>query len=78
MTAEKKRKTDKGVSLAVIAAGFAVIIGWIFDIGILKSISPAWVTMNSPAALAIEGVNSAIAFNTAALFVILGIGFICL
>jgi len=33
------------MSLIMIIAGCAVIIGWIFDIGFLKSISPVWITM---------------------------------
>jgi hypothetical protein len=52
MTPEKKKKTAKGLSLVLIATGFMVIIGWIFDIGILKSISPAWVTMKFSTAIA--------------------------
>jgi len=52
MTPEKKRKTAKILSLVVIIAGVMVIIGWIFDIGILKSISPAWVSMKFDTAIA--------------------------
>jgi hypothetical protein len=52
MTSEEKRKVAKGLSMVVIIAGFTVIIGWIFDIGILKSISPAWVSMKFDTALA--------------------------
>lgn len=52
MTPEKKRKIAKGLSLVVIIAGVTVIIGWIFDIGILKSISPAWVSMKFDTAVA--------------------------
>lgn len=58
MTPEKKRNIAKGLSLAVIIAGVLVIIGWIFNIGILKSISPAWISMK---------------FDTAAAFVLSGI-----
>ena len=36
----------------MIIAGIMVIIGWIFDIGILKSISPAWVSMKFDTAIA--------------------------
>ena len=42
---EKKRKIAKILSLIVIVTSIMVIIGWIFDIGILKSISPEWVSM---------------------------------
>jgi hypothetical protein len=52
MTPEKKTKAAKVLSLIVIAAGFIVIIGWIFDISILKSISPAWVSMKFHTAVA--------------------------
>jgi hypothetical protein len=52
MTPENKRKTAKGLSLIVIIAGVMVIIGWIFDIGILKSISPAWISMKFDTAIA--------------------------
>ena len=52
MTAEKKRKIAKGLSLVVIIAGIMVITGWILDIGILKSISPAWVSMKFDTAIA--------------------------
>jgi len=45
MIPERKRKTAKALSLAVIIGGSMMITGWIFDIGVLKSISPAWVSM---------------------------------
>ena len=45
MMPEKKRNIAKGLSLLVIIAGIAVILGWIFDIAVLKSISPAWTSM---------------------------------
>jgi hypothetical protein len=52
MTPEKKRKTAKGLSLVVIIAGISVLIGWIFDISILKSILPSWVSMKFDTAIA--------------------------
>ena len=52
MIPEKKRKTAKVLSLAVIIAGILVISGWIFDISVLKSVSPAWVTMKLTTAIA--------------------------
>lgn len=52
MTPEKKRKIAKILSLVVTIAGVMVIIGWLFDIGILKSISPAWVSMKFTTAIA--------------------------
>jgi len=38
-----------GISLVFI--GSIVMMGWIFDIGILKSLSPTWVTMKFTTAL---------------------------
>lgn len=52
MNPEKKRKIAKALSLIVIIAAILVIIGWIFDIDVLKSISPAWVSMKFDAAIA--------------------------
>jgi hypothetical protein len=52
MTPEKRTKTAKILSLAVIIAGITVIIGWVFDFGALKSISPAWVSMKFDTAIA--------------------------
>jgi hypothetical protein len=51
MTPEKKRKIARALSLVVIIAGVMVIIGWIFDIGVLKSISPAWISMKITTAI---------------------------
>ena len=39
------------LSLVVIIASIMVIIGWIFDISILKSISPTWVSMKFDTAI---------------------------
>ena len=52
MGQEKKRKIAKVLSVIVIVSGIMVIIGWIFDIGILKSISPEWVSMKLSTAIA--------------------------
>ncbi|MGB7581917.1 MAG: hypothetical protein WBL85_05660 [Sedimentisphaerales bacterium] len=52
MTPEKKRKTAKALSLVVTIAGILVMIGWIFNVGLLKSISPAWVSMKFDTAIA--------------------------
>jgi hypothetical protein len=51
MTPKKKRKIAKVLSLVVIIASIMVIIGWIFDISILKSISPAWISMKFDTAI---------------------------
>jgi hypothetical protein len=42
----------KTISLFVTVAGLAVMAGWIFDIGALKSVSPAWVSMKFSTAIA--------------------------
>jgi hypothetical protein len=52
MSPEKKRKTAKILAAAVGVAGVMVMLGWIFDIGILKSISPSWVSMKFDTAIA--------------------------
>jgi hypothetical protein len=52
MTSEKKRKTAKILSGVVGIAGVVVMLGWIFDIGILKSIMPFWVSMKFDTAIA--------------------------
>ena len=41
----------KIISFLVVAVGVMVVVGWIFDIGILKSISPNMVTMKFTTAL---------------------------
>ena len=51
MNPEKKRTIAKVLSLAVIIAGILVIEGWIFDIGVLKSLSPDWITMKISTAI---------------------------
>jgi hypothetical protein len=58
MASEKRRKIAKVLSLVVIIAGVLVIIGWVFDIGFLKSIRPSWVSMK---------------FDTAIVFILSGI-----
>jgi hypothetical protein len=52
MNQEKKRKIVKVLSLIVIIAAISVIIGWIFNIGVLKSISSVWVSMKFDTAIA--------------------------
>jgi hypothetical protein len=52
MTSEKKRKTAKILSAAVGVAGVVVILGWVLDIGVLKSIAPSWVSMKFTTAIA--------------------------
>lgn len=52
MASENKRKTAKILAGVVSAAGVAVMLGWIFDIGILKSILPAWISMKFDTAIA--------------------------
>lgn len=45
-------KTAKILSLVVVIAGITVITGWIFDIALLKSIYPGWVSMKFDTAIA--------------------------
>ena len=52
MVPEKKKRITKVLSLVVIIAGVSVIIGWIFDIGVIKSVSPTWVSMKFDTAIA--------------------------
>lgn len=83
MNPEKKRRIAKVLSLIVIIAAISVIIGWIFDIGVIVGLIGAMAVVgyiiNAPNLYYyIEGVNSAIACHRAALFMVLGIGFICL
>jgi hypothetical protein len=52
MTPEKKRKIAKVLSLVVIIAGVVVITSWIFNVSILKSLSPNWVSMKFDTAIA--------------------------
>jgi nitric oxide reductase large subunit len=64
-------------------AAISVIIGWIFGIGVvvgaIGAVAIVGYIINAPNLYYyIEGVNSAIACHTAALFMVLGIGFICL
>lgn len=47
-----KIKTAKISALTVGTAGIIVIIGWIFNIEFLKSISPSWISMKFTTALA--------------------------
>ncbi len=51
MITENKRKTAKILSLIVVISGIMVIIGWLFDISILKSISPNWISMKFDTAI---------------------------
>lgn len=46
-----KHKLPKLLSMIVAIAGIAVMAGWAFDIGVLKSILPGWVTMKFNTAL---------------------------
>ncbi|MFH1698901.1 MAG: hypothetical protein ABH882_07575 [Candidatus Omnitrophota bacterium] len=54
----KNYKISKGLAIFVAITGAIVMLGWIFNIGILKSILPVWVTMK---------------FTTAVCFVLSGI-----
>jgi hypothetical protein len=52
MTKISSRRLVKAVSLLVTAAGLTVMAGWIFDINMLKSLSPDWVSMKFSTAVA--------------------------
>lgn len=52
MEQAKKIKTARTLAVVVSAAGLLVITGWILDIGVLKSVSPDWITMKFSTALA--------------------------
>ncbi|MBF0522567.1 MAG: hypothetical protein HQL24_05870 [Candidatus Omnitrophica bacterium] len=52
MNPEKKTKIAEMLALVVSCAAMLVIIGWIFNIPFLKSLSPSWVTMKFVAAVA--------------------------
>lgn len=52
MTEGMKRKTARVLAAAVSIVAIAVITGWIFNIGILKSISPGWISMKFDTAVA--------------------------
>lgn len=58
MTKSVSNNVVKALSFLVSAAGLSVMAGWIFDINLLKSLSPEWVSMK---------------FSTAVVFVISGI-----
>jgi len=74
MSTGSKRKTAKALSLIVSAVGIVVIVGWILNIGILKSLSGNWISMKFDTAIAF--VFSGISLYV--LFVPLGMGLLCL
>lgn len=45
------QKTVRAIAWIVMAAGIIVMIGWILNIAVLKSISPNWITMKFTTAL---------------------------
>lgn len=47
----KKNKILQLLAIIVTLSGLVVMVGWIFDISILKSILPGWVTMKFSTAL---------------------------
>ncbi|MBI4655106.1 MAG: GHKL domain-containing protein [Elusimicrobia bacterium] len=47
-------------AILVFLTGLTVIIGWIFDIGVLKSLHPSWVTMKANTALCFMLLSSAL------------------
>ncbi|MFQ5586088.1 MAG: hypothetical protein ACE5GF_04615 [Thermodesulfobacteriota bacterium] len=61
-------KISRLLGIIVTLTGLMVMVGWIIDIPILKSILPHWVTMKFSTAL------SFMASHTAILFTMLGVG----
>ncbi len=51
MVQENRRKIAKLLSFLVSLTGVLVMLGWIFDIGVLKSIHPSWISMKFDTAL---------------------------
>ncbi|MFH1799391.1 MAG: hypothetical protein ABH891_00895 [Candidatus Omnitrophota bacterium] len=47
----KSYKISKGLAVFIAIAGVSVMAGWIFDIGVLKSILPMWINMKFSTAL---------------------------
>jgi hypothetical protein len=66
MTPKEKKKIAKVLSLVVGITGIMVMSGWIFDISILKSISPAWVSMKFDTAIAFVASGITLYFITRA------------
>jgi len=59
MPSNEMRGVARILAMVVILAAFLAIIGWIFDIGVLKSLSPSWVSMKFDTAVAffVSGVS---------------------
>ncbi len=47
----KKSRIAEVLGVVVLLLGLVVMLGWIFDISVLKSILPVWVTMKFSTAL---------------------------
>jgi hypothetical protein len=37
---------SRATSAVVVLVGFLVLVGWLFDLDVLKGVVPGWVTMN--------------------------------
>jgi hypothetical protein len=48
---ENKKNATKMAAIAVSLAGISVMLGWLFNIHLLTSISPAWVSMKISTAI---------------------------
>jgi hypothetical protein len=59
MIEKKGTKVAKILSLIVIISAIATMLGWFFDISVLKSISQSWVTMkfNTTIAFILSGIS---------------------
>jgi succinate dehydrogenase hydrophobic anchor subunit len=48
---ENKKTAAKMIAMAVCLAGISVMLGWLFNVPLLKSISPDWVSMKISTAI---------------------------
>jgi hypothetical protein len=62
MDKEISHRFVKILSLFVAAAGLVVMAGWIFDINVLKSLSPIWVSMKFSTAVAFAASGTSLFF----------------
>jgi hypothetical protein len=57
-------RVARGISFLVFSVAFAVMLGWFFDIAVLKSVVPQWVTMKLSTAICLF-FSAAILFGAA-------------
>ncbi|WP_159784680.1 putative bifunctional diguanylate cyclase/phosphodiesterase [Sodalinema gerasimenkoae] len=54
------KRWSRGCAYGVISLGMLVLLGWLFDIGLLKSVAPSWVTMKVNTAIGLVITGSAL------------------